>query len=93
MKRFNEIAGDLPAHRTTVRRMFSLKSLYKVSLLALTILPTSVTIPVARADDAVGMIFSVDGAVQIVRDGKTLAATNGMAVQLHDQVVTLAADQ
>ena len=90
MKRFNEIAGDLPAHRTTVRRMFSLKSLYKVSLLALTILPTSVTIPVARTDDAVGMIFSVDGAVQIVRDGKTLAATNGMAVQLHDQVVTLA---
>jgi hypothetical protein len=70
--------------------MFSLKSLYKVSLLALAILPTGVTIPVARADDAVGMIFSVDGAVQIVRDGKTLAATNGMAVQLHDQVVTLA---
>ena len=70
--------------------MFPHKSLYKVSLLALAIIPMGVTIPVARAESTVGTIFSVDGAVQIVRDGKTLAATNGMAVQLHDQVVTLA---
>ncbi len=70
--------------------MFSLKFLYKVFILALAMLLMAVNTPVARADGTIGTIFSVDGAVQIVRDGKTLAATNGMAVQLHDQVVTLA---
>ncbi len=70
--------------------MFSLKSRYQITLLALAIVPIGVNIAVAHADGTIGTIFSVDGAVQIVRDGKTLAATNGMAVRLHDQVVTLA---
>jgi len=70
--------------------MFSFKFLYKVTFLALLTLSMDVTIPVARANSTVGTIFSVVGAVQIVRDGKTLTATNGMAVQLHDELVTLA---
>ena len=70
--------------------MFSFKSRYQVTLLALAMLPIAANIAVAHADGTIGTIFAVDGAVQIVRDGKTRAATNGMAVQLHDQVITLA---
>jgi hypothetical protein len=89
MKGFNEIAGELRALKDG-QWMFYLKSPYKVSFFALAMLPLALAIPVARAESTFGIIFSVDGAVQIVRDGKTLAASNGMALQLHDQVVTLA---
>jgi hypothetical protein len=43
---------------------------------------------IAHAETIVGKISSVNGAVQIVRGTKTLAATNGMAIRLRDKVVT-----
>ena len=56
--------------------------------LVLLILAVDITTPFAYAESIVARISSVNGAVQIVRNGKMLIATNGMAIRLHDQAVT-----
>jgi hypothetical protein len=65
-----------------------LKSLRKAFVVVLPILAVVTIAAIAHAETIVGKISSANGAVQIVRGTKTLAATNGMAIRLHDKVVT-----
>jgi hypothetical protein len=60
----------------------------RVLVLGLLALAAIATVAFAHAESAVGSISSLKGTVQIVRDGKALAATKGMAVKLHDEVIT-----
>jgi hypothetical protein len=62
--------------------------LRKAFAVVLPILAVVTITAIAHAETIVGKISSVNGAVQIVRGTKTLAATNGMAIRLHDKVVT-----
>ena len=88
MKKFTEIArGAFQCSRDDTSILF-LKSSRKAFAVALLILAVAATSGFAHAESIVGRISSVNGAVQIVRDGKTLIATNGMAIRLHDKVVT-----
>jgi len=88
MKKFTEIArGAFQCSRDDAS-ILSLKSSRKAFAIALLILAVAATSGFAHAESIVGKISSVNGAVQIVRDGKTLIATNGMALRLHDRVVT-----
>lgn len=86
MKKFTEIAGgafQCSRDDTSNRFLKSSRQAFAVALLILVVTPGF-----AHAEIVVGKISSVNGAVQIVRDGKTLIATNGMAIRLHDKVVT-----
>jgi hypothetical protein len=76
--------------RNDATPIFALKFLRKVSVLLLPMLAVAATTPVACAENIIGTISSVKGTVKIVRDGKTLPATNGMTIEVHDKVVTLA---
>jgi hypothetical protein len=88
MKKFTEIARlAFQCSRDDTSILF-LKSSRKAFAVALLILAVAATSEFAHAESIVGKISSVNGAVQIVRDGKTLIATNGMAIRLHDKVVT-----
>lgn len=88
MKKFNEIARR-PSHCSTDdTSIVFLKWWRKAFAIALPILALAITTPFAYAESIVGKISSLKGAVQIVRGGKTLAAKNGMAIRVHDKVVT-----
>lgn len=88
MMKFNEIARR-PFHCSTNHTSIVFpKSLRKAFAIILPILAMATSAPLAHAESVVGKISSVNGAVQIVRGGKTLAARNGMAIRLHDKVVT-----
>lgn len=88
MKVFNEIASSaFPRSNST--RIFFLKPLCKVFVFVLPMLAVAATASVARAERIAGRLLSVNGAVQVVRRGKTLTATNGMVIQVHDKLVTL----
>lgn len=88
MKKFTEIArGTLQGSRDDTS-IFFLKSLRRVFAVSLLIFAVASTTALAHVENIVGKISSVNGAVQIVRNGKTLAATNGMAIRLHDKVIT-----
>jgi hypothetical protein len=88
MKKLTEIARlALQCSRGDPSILF-LKSSRKAFAVPLLILAVAATSGFAHAESIVGKISSVSGAVQIVRDGKTLIATNGMAIRLHDKVVT-----
>jgi len=65
-----------------------LKYLRKAFAVVLPILAVVTLTAIAHAGTIVGKISSVNGAVEIVRGTKTLAATNGMSIRLHDKVVT-----
>jgi hypothetical protein len=60
----------------------------KAFAVVLPILAVVTITAIAHAETIVGRISSVNGAVQIVRGSRTLTATNGMAIRLHDKVVT-----
>jgi hypothetical protein len=88
MKKCNGIARRALRCRRDDTSLVVLKSPGKAFAVALALLVVAITTPFAHAESIVGKISSVNGAVHIVRDGKTLAATNGMAIRLHDKVVT-----
>ena len=88
MKKITEIAREAFQCGRDDTSILVRKSLRKAFALALLILAVATTAPFAHAESIVGKISSVKGAVQIVRSGKTLAAMNGMAIRLHDKVVT-----
>ena len=88
MNKFNEIARRAFECSKDDTSIFFLKPLRKAFAIILPILAMATSAPLAHAESIVGKISSVNGAVQIVRGGKTLAATNGMAIRLHDKVVT-----
>ena len=88
MKKFNVIARRRFHCGTDDSSIVFLKYLRKSFAIILPILAMATNAPLAHAESVVGKISSVNGEVQIVRGGKTLVATNGMAIRLHDQVVT-----
>lgn len=65
-----------------------LTSLRKAFAAVLPILAVVTITAIAHAETIVAKISSVNGTVQIVRGGKILAAKNGMAIRVHDKVVT-----
>lgn len=88
MKKFIEITRRaLKCSRDDMSIVF-LKSLRKAFAIALPILVVGTATPFAQAESIAGKISLVSGTVQIVRGSKTLTATNGMAIRLHDKVVT-----
>ena len=88
MKKFTEIArAAFQCSRDDTSILF-LKYSRKAFAVALLILAVAITTPFAYAESVVAKISSVSGTVQIVRNGKRLGATNGMAIRLHDEVVT-----
>jgi hypothetical protein len=88
MKKFTEIARLAFQRSRDDTSILFLKSSRKAFAVVLLILAVATTSGFAHAESIVGKISSVNGAVQIVRDGKTLIATNGMAIRVHDKVVT-----
>jgi hypothetical protein len=86
----DEIAAGFSPRSNDAAPIFLLKFLRKLSVLLMPMLAVAATTPVACGEDMIGTISSVKGTVKIVRDGKTLAATNGMTIEVHDKVVTLA---
>ena len=86
MKKFTKIArGAFQCSRDDTSNLLlkSSRQAFAIALLILAVAPGF-----AHAEIVVGKISSVNGAVQIVRDGKTLIATNGMVIRLHDKVIT-----
>jgi hypothetical protein len=88
MKKFTEIARrafQCNRHNTSILFVKSSRKTFAVALLILAVATTAQSV---RAETVVGKISSVKGTVKIVRGGKTLMASKGMAIRLHDEVVT-----
>ena len=88
MKKFNEIARRAFRCGRDATSIIFLRSFSKAFSVALLILAVALSTPFAYAESVVAKISLVKGAVQIVRNGKRLAASKGMAIKPHDEVIT-----